>query len=115
MRFILLIVSTCTGRGSCGASVAIERVIACRIHHGIRRELVAAAMFELVHGLHEADVAFLDQVENCRRGSCTFGDRDHGAQVGLGHLALRLARFASPCDICLLISFRSFKGIITRD
>src|SRR5207247_4213732 len=27
------------------------------------RELVTAAVFELVHGLHETDVAFLDQIE----------------------------------------------------
>ena len=30
---------------------------------GIGRELVAAAILKLVHGFHEADVAFLDQVE----------------------------------------------------
>ena len=30
---------------------------------GVGRELVAAAVFELVHRLHQADVAFLDEVE----------------------------------------------------
>src|ERR1039458_410043 len=29
----------------------------------IRGELIAAAVFELVHGFHQADVAFLDEVE----------------------------------------------------
>src|SRR6516162_5686161 len=30
---------------------------------GVGRELVATSIFELVDGLHQADVAFLDQVE----------------------------------------------------
>jgi len=44
--------------------IAMDRVIAWRIHHvDIRGELVAAAVLELVHRLHQADVAFLDQIE----------------------------------------------------
>src|SRR2546429_4143071 len=31
---------------------------------GVGRELVAAPILELVHGLHQADVAFLDQVRS---------------------------------------------------
>ena len=30
---------------------------------GVSRELVSAAIFELVHRLHQTDVAFLDQIE----------------------------------------------------
>ena len=60
---------------------------------GVGRELVAAAVFELVHRLHQADVAFLDQVEELQAAvGVLLGDRDHQAQVGLGHLALGAAR-----------------------
>src|SRR6266702_1198639 len=56
----------------------------------IRAELVAAAIFELVHRLHQADVAFLDQVEELQAAVRVFlGDRNHEAQVGLHHLLLR--------------------------
>jgi hypothetical protein len=59
---------------------------------GVGRELVAAAVFELVHRLHQADVAFLDQVEELQAAvGVLLGDRDHQAQVGLGHLALGAA------------------------
>ena len=59
----------------------------------VGRELVAAAVFELVHRLHQADVAFLDQVEELQAAvGVLLRDRDHQAQVGLGHLALGLAR-----------------------
>ena len=60
---------------------------------GIGRELVAAAIFELVHRLHQADVAFLDQVEELQAAVGVFlGNRNHQAQVGLGHFALGAAR-----------------------
>src|SRR5690606_12436929 len=64
---------------------------------GIRRELVAAPVFELVDGLHQADVAFLNQVEELQaavRG--LLGDRHHQAQVRLVQFLLRLLglRFA---------------------
>ena len=56
-------------------------------------ELVAAAVFELVHRLHQADVAFLDEVEELQAAvGVLLGDRDHEAQVGLDHLLLRAAR-----------------------
>jgi hypothetical protein len=60
---------------------------------GVGRELVAAAVFELVDRLHQADVAFLDQVEELQAAvGVLLGDGDHQAQVGLDHLLLRLAR-----------------------
>jgi hypothetical protein len=60
---------------------------------GVGRELVAAAVFELVHRLHQADVAFLDEVEELQAAvGVLLGDRDHQAQVGLGHLALGATR-----------------------
>ena len=62
---------------------------------GVGRELVAAAVFELVDRLHQADVAFLDQVEELQAAVGVFlGDGDDEAQVGLHHLLLGLARLA---------------------
>ena len=61
----------------------------------VGRELVAAAVFELVHRLHQADVAFLDQVEELQAAvGVLLRDRDHEAQVGLDHLLLGVARRA---------------------
>jgi len=58
---------------------------------GIGRELVAAAVLELVHGLHQADIAFLNQVQKLQAAVwCIFRDRNHQPQVGLDQLALGL-------------------------
>jgi hypothetical protein len=62
---------------------------------GVGRELVAAAVLELVDRLHQADIAFLDQVEELQAAVGVFlGDRDHQAQVGLDHFLLGDARLA---------------------
>ena len=64
----------------------------------VGRELVAAAVLELVDRLHQADVAFLDQVEELQAAVGVFlGDRDHQAQVGFNQFLLRLLglRFAA--------------------
>src|SRR5450830_1749125 len=59
---------------------------------GISREFVAATVFELVHGLHQADVAFLDQVEELQTAvGVLLGDGDHQTQVRFNHLFLRAA------------------------
>src|SRR5690606_23659981 len=59
---------------------------------GVGRELVAATVFELVHRLHQADVAFLDQVEELQAAvGILLGDGNNQAQVGLDHLFLRPA------------------------
>jgi hypothetical protein len=56
---------------------------------GIGGKLVAAAVLELVHRLHQADVAFLDQVEELQAAVGVFlGDGDDKAQVGLDHFLL---------------------------
>jgi len=40
-------------------------------------------VLELVHGLHQADVALLDQVKELEPAIGVFlGDRDHQAQIG---------------------------------
>ncbi len=55
----------------------------------IGRELVAAAVLELVDRLHQADVALLDEVQELQAAvRVLLGDGDHEAQVGLDHLLL---------------------------
>ena len=59
---------------------------------GIGRELVAAPVFKFVDRLHEADVSFLDQVQELQAAVGVFlRDRNHEAQVRLHHLLLGLA------------------------
>ena len=61
----------------------------------IGRELVAAAILELVDRLHQADIAFLDQVEELQAAVGVFlGDGDDEAEVRLHHFLLRLPRLA---------------------
>src|SRR6478736_3806567 len=58
---------------------------------GVGGELVAAAVLELVDGLHQADVAFLDQIEELQATvGVLLGDRDDETEVGLDQLLLRL-------------------------
>ena len=62
---------------------------------GVGRELIAAAVLELVDRLHQPDIALLDQVEELQAAVGVFlGDGDDEAQVRLHHLLLRLARLA---------------------
>src|SRR5918993_897401 len=57
----------------------------------VGRELVAAAVLELVDRLHQADVAFLDQVQELQPAvGVLLGDRYDEAEVGLDQLFLRL-------------------------
>ncbi len=67
------------------------------------RAPVAAAIFELVHRLHQADVALLDQVERVQPTIATFlGDGHHEAQVGLDELVFGSFRFhLALCDFLL--------------
>jgi hypothetical protein len=62
---------------------------------GVGREFVAAAIFELIDRLHEADIALLDEVQELKAAIGVFlGDRDDEAEVGLDHLLLGDARLA---------------------
>src|SRR5579875_934438 len=57
---------------------------------GISGKLVSPPVFKLVHGLHQADVPFLDQVKKLQAAVRVFlGDGDYQAKVGLDQLALR--------------------------
>ncbi|MEY4487987.1 MAG: hypothetical protein RIQ79_495, partial [Verrucomicrobiota bacterium] len=62
---------------------------------GISAELVAAAIFELVDRLHQADIALLDEIQELQAAVGVFlGDRDHQPQVGFDHFLLGDARLA---------------------
>ena len=71
---------------------------------GVGREFVAAAVFELIDRLHQADIAFLDEIEELQAAIGVFlGDRDHETQVRLDHFLLRLAASRSPfCTVCTM-------------
>src|SRR3974390_650277 len=77
-----------------GARLIVERA-ADRLPNppdGVGRELVAMSIFELVDRLHQADVAFLDQVEERQAAVGVFlCNRDNEAQVRLHPLPLFLA------------------------
>jgi len=58
-------------------------------------ELVATAVFELVHRLHQADIAFLNEVEELQAAiGVLLGDGYHQAQIGFHHFLLGLTCFA---------------------
>jgi hypothetical protein len=64
---------------------------------GVGGELVAAAVFEFLDRLHQAHVAFLDEVEEGEAAVGVFlGDGNDEAEVGLDHLGFRLERFLEP-------------------
>ena len=66
---------------------------------GVRRKLVAPAVFEFVDGLHQADVAFLNQVEELQSAvGIFFGNRNYQAEVGLNQLTLGLLRVHVALD-----------------
>src|SRR5216684_3864208 len=66
---------------------------------GVGRELVAAAVLELVHRFHEADVAFLNQVEELQAAVGVFlGDGHDEAEVGFDELFLRLLGLPLAAD-----------------
>ena len=57
----------------------------------IGRELVATAIFKLVHGLHQADVAFLNQVEELQAAvGVLLGDGNDQTKIGFDQLSLGL-------------------------
>ena len=61
----------------------------------IGREFVTATVFEFIDRLHQADIAFLDQIQELQATVGVFlRDGDHEAQVGLDHFLLGDARFA---------------------
>src|ERR1700722_10544137 len=77
---------------------------------GIRGKFVATAVFEFVHGFHQADVAFLNQVEELQTAVGVFlGDGNHQAEVGLDQLALGLLRVHVALDDLALSALELLK------
>ncbi len=61
----------------------------------ISAELIAAAILELVHRLHQANIPFLDEIKELQAAVSVFlGDGDDEAQIGLHHFFLGDAGFA---------------------
>ena len=61
----------------------------------IGREFVAAAVFKLVYRLHQADVAFLNQVKELHAAvGVFFGNGDNQTQVGFNHFLFGAFGFA---------------------
>ena len=59
---------------------------------GVRGELVTTTVLELVDCFHQADVAFLDQIQELQTAiGIFFRDGNHQSQVGLDHLFLGAA------------------------
>src|SRR5215471_12122484 len=62
---------------------------------GVGRKLISAPILKFVDRLHQADIAFLNQVEEMQATVDVFlRDREYEAQVRLHHLLLGLARLA---------------------
>src|SRR5262249_20247226 len=62
---------------------------------GVGREFVAAAILELIDGLHQADIAFLDEIEELQPAVGVFlGDGNDEAEIRFHHLLLGLAGLA---------------------
>ena len=71
---------------------------------GVGGKLVAAAVLEFLHRLHQAHVAFLDQVEEREAAvGVLLRDGNDEAQIGLDHLGLRLVRLAEPLDELVMV------------
>ncbi len=113
VRTILLIVSImCTGIRMVRAWSAIERVIACRIHHvGIGRELVAAAVLELVDRLHQADIAFLNEIKELQAAVRGISWRSRSPRRRLASTISFLAIAASRSPFCTLCTMRRYSAI----
>jgi uncharacterized membrane protein len=57
---------------------------------GVGGELIAAPVLELIHRLHQTDVAFLDQIQELQAAvGISLGDADHQAQIGFDQFPLR--------------------------
>src|SRR5262245_12783720 len=79
----------------------------------VSRELVTAPVLELVDGLHQADVAFLDQVEELQSAVGVFlRDRDHQSQVGFDQFLLGLLRFGVAHHHSLHGAFDLDRGLV---
>ena len=93
---------------------------------GIGREFVTAAIFEFVDGLHQADIALLDEIQELQAAIGVFlGDGDDETQIGLdhfllGHASLALALLDRANDTAQILdrhtgTLGQFGDVITDD
>ena len=62
----------------------------------IGAELIAAAIFEFIHCLHEPNITFLDQIEELQTTiGIFFSNTDHQSQIRFGKFALGFFIFGS--------------------
>ena len=60
---------------------------------GVGGKLVTTAVLEFVHGLHQTDVALLNQIQKLQAAiGVLLGNGNHQSQIRLGHLAFGAAR-----------------------
>src|SRR5215467_16290034 len=72
---------------------------------GVRAELIPALVLELIHGLHQADVSLLNQIQELKPAvRILLGDADDKSQIRLNQFGL------SPLDL-LLRYVEMFNGI----
>src|SRR6202034_1065358 len=77
----------------------------------VGREFVTATVLELVDGLHETDVALLNEVEELQAAvGVLLRDRDDEAKVGLDELALGLLGVHIALDDLALGTLEGFVG-----
>lgn len=58
-------------------------------------ELIAATILKFINGLHQANVSFLNEVQELQAAISIFlRNRNNEAEIGLNHFFLRLAGFA---------------------
>ena len=73
---------------------------------GVGGKLVSAPILELIYRLHQADVAFLDQVQKLQTAVAIFlRNRNHQPEIGFDQLVLCLFRIhlsADDCSLCPL-------------
>src|SRR5581483_2480329 len=72
---------------------------------GVSRKLVTPSPFELIHGFHQTDIAFLNQIEELQTAVRIFlRDGNDQTEVRFNQFALRLAGLMFARDDCLKTS-----------
>src|SRR5262245_50638895 len=76
----------------------------------VGRELVAAPIVELVNGLHQANITFLDQVQELQASICVFlGNGNDKPKIGFDKVALGILRLYIALNDLALSSMELLK------
>jgi hypothetical protein len=61
----------------------------------VRAKFVPATIFEFIHRLHQADIAFLNKIKELQAAvRIFFSNRDNETEIGFNHFLLRKPGFA---------------------